>query len=335
MNRFKNVSLVMLLSLTLLLCSCAANTAPSQTPSQTTKPAASAESAPSQNTQPMASAESAPSQTLDVSSVPQNGNTIVSLSPSITETLIDLGLGGSIIGFDLQSEGIEGLDPNAEKFDMVSPDLERLLSLSPDTVIVSEMSLYDAQDPFKPLSDAGIKVISVPTPQNIAEIRDYITSTAQALGVAEKGAELLSDFDSKLAEIGKIAEQIPEDERKSVYFEISAAPEMYSFGTDTYLNEIVELTGAENILADTPGFMPVNDEAVTSADPDVILTNVAYIENPVGEILGRDGFKDVTAVKNNAVFQVNADYSSRPNENVTKAALEVAKAVYPDYYADL
>lgn len=327
MNRFKNIALAILLTLALLLCSCAAK------PSQTAQPTESAQSV-TQPEQPAVSTET-PSQSADTPSAAQNNNTIVSLAPSITETLIDLGLGANIIGYDLQSEGIEGLNPSAEKFDMVSPDLERLLSLCPDTVIVSEMSLYDAQDPFKPLTDAGINVISVPTPQNIAEIRDYITSTSQALGVPEKGEQVLGDFDSKLAEIAKIAEQIPEAERKSVYFEISAAPEMYSFGSDTYLNEIIELTGAKNVFSENVSFMPVNDEAVTSADPDVILTNVAYIEDPVGEILSREGFKDVAAIKNKAVFQVNADYSSRPNENVTKAALEVAKAIYSDYYADL
>ena len=259
-------------------------------------------------------------------------NSIVALAPSLNETLVDLGLGDKIIGYDFESEGIANLPEDAERFDIVSPDLEQLISLSPDVVFVSGISFYDAENPYQPLEDAGITVIDIPTAQSVEEICTQITEIAAAAGVPEKGVQLNEELASSLNKIRKRAEEIPDAEKKNVYFEISAAPEMYSTGSGTYLNELIELIGAENILKDSDGWMPVSGEAVAAADPDVILTNVSYIDDPEGEILSRDGFSGITAVKNGDVYYIDNRASSLPNENVAKAALEMAQAVYPEYF---
>ena len=69
-----------------------------------------------------------------------------------------------------------------------------------------------------------------------------------------------------------------------------------------------------------------------NADPDVILTNVNYIEDPVGEILSRPGWEEVTAVRDGNVYYIDNMASSLPDHNVVKALAEMAAAVYPEYY---
>jgi iron complex transport system substrate-binding protein len=117
-----------------------------------------------------------------------------------------------------------------------------------------------------------------------------------------------------------------------VYFEISAAPFMYSFGDGVFLNEIIEIIGAENILAGQDSWLSVAEESVLDADPDVILTSVNYIDDPVGEIKSRAGWQTITAVANGDVYYIDADASNRPNQNIVKALHEIALAVYPDKY---
>ena len=117
-----------------------------------------------------------------------------------------------------------------------------------------------------------------------------------------------------------------------MYFEISAAPYCYSFGEGVFLNEMIDLIGAENVLAGQEGWLSVEEESVVSANPDVILTNVNYIEDPVGEILARPGWEGVTAVQNGGVHTIDNKTSSLPNENIVQALKEMAKAVYPDLY---
>jgi iron complex transport system substrate-binding protein len=59
---------------------------------------------------------------------------------------------------------------------------------------------------------------------------------------------------------------------------------------------------------------------------------VNYIENPVQEIKSRLGWGEIAAVKNNAVYYINADASNRPNHNIIKALKEMARVVYSDEY---
>ena len=69
-----------------------------------------------------------------------------------------------------------------------------------------------------------------------------------------------------------------------------------------------------------------------AANPDVILTNVNYLEDPVGEILSRDGWNAVTAVSQKQVYAIDNMASSLANQNIVKALDQMAKAVYPEQY---
>ena len=71
-----------------------------------------------------------------------------------------------------------------------------------------------------------------------------------------------------------------------------------------------------------------------NANPDVILTNVNYVENPTEEIMNRTGWEHITAVKDKAVYSIDSNSSSRPTQHIIKALKEMAKAVYPDEYKD-
>ena len=75
------------------------------------------------------------------------------------------------------------------------------------------------------------------------------------------------------------------------------------------------------------------EETIVAADPDVIFTNVNYIDDPVGEILGRDGWAGVTAIANRDVYYIDSNASSQPNQNIVVALRQMAEALYPDYFA--
>ena len=96
---------------------------------------------------------------------------------------------------------------------------------------------------------------------------------------------------------------------------------------------MIELIGAENILADQQGWLAVEAETIVAADPDVILTNVNYIDEPVAEILGRGGWEGMRAVQDQQVFYIDNMASSLSNHNIVKALDQMAKAVYPDLFA--
>lgn len=95
---------------------------------------------------------------------------------------------------------------------------------------------------------------------------------------------------------------------------------------------MIELIGATNVLGNEQSWISVSEEAVIAANPDVIITNVNYIENPIDEIKSRAGWENINAIKNNEVYYVDNMASSLPNHNIIKALEEMAKAIYPDIY---
>lgn len=179
--------------------------------------------------------------------VPAKIESIVVLAPSLSEILVDLGLGDKITGYDLQSVGIEGLPAGVPTFDTVNPDVEQLTALAPDVLLVSSLSLYDQQAPYQPLIDAGVCVICVPTSESIEDVKSDIRFLAEALGVKEQGEALVSELEAQLNELAAIAATIPAQERKTVYFEISAAPYMYSTGSGTRLNIVKKIQNFSKI----------------------------------------------------------------------------------------
>lgn len=263
--------------------------------------------------------------------LPGEVNTIVSLAPSTTEIIIDLGLADKLVAIDTYSAFYWPELAELPQYDMMAPDNEQLALLKPDIVFVTGMSYAEGENPFAALISLGVCVAEIPSSTSIAGIRDDVQFIADCLGVSDAGAALVSDMDATLAEVKTIGDAIAE--KKTVMFEISALPYLYSFGQGTYLNELIELIGAVNVLGDQEGWISVTEESALAMNPDVILTSVDYIEDPVGEILSREGWDDVTAVKNEAVYAIDAKTSNLPNTHIVEALIEMALAVYPQEYA--
>ena len=265
-------------------------------------------------------------------SLPDEIDSIAVMAPSIAETVVDLGCGDLITAIDTQTEAyaLEGVPAGLPAFDMQAPDTEALAALEPDVVFVSGVSIIEGENMFQPLVDMGVCIVSIPTSSSIAAVEEDIAFLAACLGRAEEGQQIVSGMQTEIDAIAAIGETVTD--RKTVYFEISAAPYCYSFGEGVFLNEMIDLIGAENVLAGQEGWLSVEEESVVSANPDVILTNVNYIEDPVGEILARPGWEGVTAVQNGDVYTIDNKTSSLPNENIVQALKKMAKAVYPDLY---
>jgi iron complex transport system substrate-binding protein len=256
---------------------------------------------------------------------------IISTAPSNTEIIIGLGFGGRIIAADKYSMEISGLDSSIAEIDFFYPDPEAIIGLDPDIIITNEHNVYGAgDDPFRLLKEMGIVVVYIPTSSGIAGIYRDIETIARALGAAENGQKMIQNMKEQINSI--TANAISITEKKSVYLEISPAPNMVTMGRETFLGEMIELIGARNIFADKAGWIAPGAEAVLERNPDVILTNVNFIEDPIGEIKRRDGFNTIKAVQEGAVYLIDADPSSRPSQHIILALQQMAQAVYPEYY---
>ena len=256
---------------------------------------------------------------------------IISTAPSNTEIIIALGLGERLAAVDQHSLSVEGVNKALPRVDFFNPDAEAILGIAPDLIIANgHNQTGSGDDPFAPLANLGIAVVYIPMSDSIGAIYEDIAFIAGLLGVNERGAELIQSTKDKIAEIEARRRGI--QNQKTVYFEIDPAPNMVAPGSGTFLDEMISLIGARNILTEK-GILFPSAEIILDRNPDVILTNVPYLKDPVGEIKSRPGFETLDAVKNNRVYRIDTDSSSRPSHHIDKALWEMALAVYPEEYA--
>lgn len=263
--------------------------------------------------------------------LPKKMDRIISTAPSNTEVLVDLGLADKLVAVDKYSTDIEGINKDIEKIDFLNPDAEAIIALNPDIIIASgHNKTGSSEDPFKLIKEAGISVVYIPSSESIQGIYDDIMFLADITDKKEKGQQIVDNMKKEVDEIKAIGETIKD--KKKVYFEIGPAPNLYSFGNSTFLNEMIELVGAENVFKEEKAWISPSEESVIDKNPDVILTNVGYIKNPLDEIKSRNGWNNITAVKDNKVFLIDKNASSRPSHHAIKALKEMAVAIYPESY---
>ena len=258
-------------------------------------------------------------------------NRIVSTAPSNTEIIVDLGQARKLVAVDKHSANIEGIPANLPLLDFFYPDAEAIISLEPDLIIASGHNpTGSGEDPFRLLREMGIPVVYISMSKSITDIFIDILFIAELLQAENEGNTLINSMTTQIAEIAQMAANA--ETRKTVYFEISASPHMMTFGKDSYINDMIYTIGARNIFENENWLVSPGAESIIELNPDVILTSVNYIDDPIGEIKNRPGFNHITAVINDNVYQIDNDSSSRSSARITLALRQMSQAVYPELY---
>lgn len=267
--------------------------------------------------------------------IPERIDKIICLSPSITEILIDIGEAYKIISVDSYSKEI--LEKNnidyseMQIFDMMNPDAEKIISINPDIIFVNTFSVFSGKSSIDVIKSLGLTVAVIPNSDTLAGIEDDIYFLGEVLKLEDKAEEIVFEMKENIEKIKSIGDKI--EDKKSIYFEIGAMPNLYSFGTNVYLDDMINIIGAKNIFEDRNSWIAVSEESVLSANPDIIFTSVDYIDNPVSEILNRHAWQNIKAIQKKQVYFIPS--SSLPNHNIIKSLVLMAKSIYPNEYKEL
>lgn len=256
---------------------------------------------------------------------------IISLSPGVTDILIDLNEAHKIIAADTFSKDI--LKKNninvSNIFDMLNPDAEKIISLDSDIIFINNLTAFYTKNSLLSLSNPTI--ITITNSETLKGIEDDIYFLGKVLNADDRAKEVVSNMRIKIKEIKDIGDTITN--KKTVYFEISALPNLYSFGSNVYLDDIINIIGAKNIFSNRNEWINVSEEDVVYLNPDIIFTSVDYVDNPVAEITNRAAWRDINAVKTSKVFFVEG--TSLPTHNIVSSIILMAKYIYPEEYKDI
>lgn len=256
---------------------------------------------------------------------------IVSLIPSNTEIAYGLDLGEQIVGvsdFDNYPEEVT----KKEKIGGMEFNVEKVISLKPDLVLAHESSAHSSEAGLQQLRDAGIEVLVVNDATKFDEVYETISLIGTATGAKQKAETLIADMKKKVEDIKTKAEAVKEEDKKTVLVEVSPAPDLYAAGKNTFIDEMLQIINAKNTVTEE-GWPKLEAEGIIKSNPDVIVTTYGYYTpNPVKNVTSREGWENITAVKENRVVDVHSDKVTRTGPRLTEGVEELAKAVYPDIF---
>jgi iron complex transport system substrate-binding protein len=257
---------------------------------------------------------------------------IVSLIPSNTEIAYELGLGEKIVGvsdFDNYPEDVK----NKEKIGGMEFNVEKVISLQPDLVLAHASNALNSKEGWQQLKDAGIKVLVVNDAKTFEDVYQSIELIGKATGTTEKAEEIIKNMKTKLADIQEKAKSIKAEDQVAVWVEVSPAPEIYTAGKGTFIHDMLEMISAKNVAGDQEGWPMYTEEKAVALNPDVIVTTYGYyVQNAAEQVMARPAWKDVPAVKNKRVYDVNSDLVTRPGPRLVEGVEELAKVIYPEVF---
>ncbi|WP_425388195.1 ABC transporter substrate-binding protein [Ectobacillus panaciterrae] len=255
---------------------------------------------------------------------------IVSLIPSNTEIAFELGLGDKIVGVsDFDNYPKEAA--SKEKVGGQEMNLEKIISLKPDLVLAHASSAHNSAKGLKQLRDAGIAVLVVNDAKSIQQVYESIETIGRATGEKENADHVVKSMKEKIKMIQAEAAKIKDV--KTVFVEVSPAPEIYTAGKNTFMDEMLSIINAKNAAGDLEGWNKIDLEAVVKRNPDVIVTTYGYyVKDAAAQVLNRKGWQEVNAVKQKRVVDVNSDIVTRSGPRLAEGVEELAKAVYPETF---
>jgi iron complex transport system substrate-binding protein len=231
---------------------------------------------------------------------------IVSLAPSITESLFAIGAGHQVVGVTDYCDYPEEVRQKERVGGMTNPGIETIVSLNPDLIILS-MEGNVRQD-FERLTGLGIPVF-VTNPRTLGGIFKSIADIGRLTGRPSSAAAVLGRLRHRADSLAAIART---GTGVRLLFLVSLRPLMVAGGR-TFLDELIRLAGGRNLAATSgSGYPTYSRETVVRDAPDVIL----HMEDEVRDIRTLLGlfpeWKAIPALRTGRVFRINPDLVSRP-----------------------
>lgn len=251
---------------------------------------------------------------------------VVSLLPSLTETVCALAACERLVGVDRYSDWPPSVRKLPQLGGGLAPNVEAVVALRPDVVLIGTSSRAAAR-----LRALGLRVVTL-EPHTIAGAERVIRRVAQVLQV-DGAPALIAHIQ---AGISAAAGRVPAAARgERVYFEVSPAP--YAAGSASFVGELLRAVHLENIIPAALGPFPkINPEFVVIADPALIMVSGAT----AAELARRPGWSAMRALRAHAVCDFDAaqrDVLVRPGPRMADAAaLMAACAADPaDFHASV
>lgn len=258
---------------------------------------------------------------------------IITLSPSLTETVFALGLGDRVVAVTDYCD----YPPQAQALPSVgsytNTSLEAITRLQPDLVIM----LNGQQQRQQQLEQLGIKTLVLDN-STIADIKETIKTIANLTGKQKQATKLLNNIQDQIDYVrDKVHDVAPVRTLVGIahYVNSDQLDTVYIAGQHDFYNELLELPGGVNVYTDTTVKVPsVSAEGIIRMNPDAIIDvfpEQKDHQSDMKQVIKQwQTLRSVNAVKQQRIYIIEHDYASIPGPRIFKLLPEMAQLLHPN-----
>ena len=259
--------------------------------------------------------------------VPDQPQRIVSLAPSLTETLFALGLGDRVVGVTDFCDFPPEASSKPKVGGVINPSVEVVVSLKPDLVLISREG--NRRQTMTALERLKISVFAV-SAERLGDIFRLIRDVAAAAGVAARGQALANRLQQQAAEIEAAVR--PYRPRRVVLL-VWLHP-IISVGRGSFLDDLLRRTGAISVSAGTTQPWPhLSVEEIVRSNPEFLLVPRSPAFAPTrDQLLRLPGWRELPAVQPGRIIYLPWEVE-RPGPRLVEIQQMLARALHPEAFA--
>ncbi len=263
---------------------------------------------------------------------------IISLAPSVTETLFALGVGEQIIArtryctHPAEAAKIQSLGG------MVSPNIEAIAKLKPDLVLASASTPETA---IKKMVQVNLNAQTIDA-KGVDTILNNIRETGSLVGRKGKAKEICNSITERINSINdKVKDVSDENKPRTIIF--YGAKTHFCAGPGSFSGELLDHAGGNNVANEAGEPWPrLSRERIFAWNPQVILLSLSHHPEEIkgAETLVEGWKKDplwsrMDAVKNNRIHLVTQSLLTVPGPRVADATESLAAVLYPELFPEI
>ncbi len=243
---------------------------------------------------------------------------IISLAPGITELIYAVGAEQSLLATVDYADFPEAAKKIPRVGDAFRVDMEKLLALKPDLVLTWTSGTPSTT--VEQIRALGMRVESMEV-KHLSEVSDSLIRIGELTGMQVNARHAASEFKSGISELQS---RYRGRRIMSVFVEVNSQP-LYTVSGQHVLSEVLQVCGGRNVLAGLNQLAPiVSTEAVIQANPDVIISTEGTVRQLQQEW---QGWSQLTAVKQNHLYVVSSDTTTRATPRLLQGTKEVCEAL--------
>jgi iron complex transport system substrate-binding protein len=259
-----------------------------------------------------------------IESLTHNPQRIVSLQPSATLTLQELGLLDRLVACTKYCADVcpeVGDGSRIIVADSWTAQAEQILAAKPDLVLASVPYQLEA---VAEILKAGVRFLAL-APRTLAEIYSDMAAIAGVMGASAAGEDIISRMERRIEQVRQLASNSP---RQKVFCEEWGKPIIAS---QPWVAELVEAAGGDFVGA---AGKTTTAEQVAAEEPDVMLAAWCGAGDrvPLEKIVQQRGWQQLHAVREARVFCINDELLNTPSSSLLRGLNAIAWALHPEKF---